>query len=379
MSSKRTDCPTRQRVSRRDALRAGGALLGFTAANFLVPDKLLAQDKLTNELVITTWGGSFADAVRTAVVEPFQKEFGVRVTMGVTGNQAEMLTKLRAATMGGTPDIDLFFNDLSFSYSAIKQGLVEPLRVENIPNLKTVLPIFNKLDRPVPWDPGPDIHGAPGQYVARGITYNTKQIKREINSVADLWNPEFTGKLGIFTVTQWMMLNAGFYTGQDMNGFKDLDAIWKALSDQRKIVGRYYSNLAEGQELFINGTISISPFNGGRTVALKRRGLDVRFVLPKEGWHLNADLLSISKGTPNRLAAEKFIDFFYRPEIATAASLAFGFAVGTRNVQPTQEIKDTIPDYDPTGEFKGATLADPVYWDTNVGRWNDKVKEIMSS
>ena len=379
MSSKRTDCPTRQRVSRRDALRAGGALLGFTAANFLVPDKLLAQDKLTNELVITTWGGSFADAVRTAVVEPFQKEFGVRVTMGVTGNQAEMLTKLRAATMGGTPDIDLFFNDLSFSYSAIKQGLVEPLRVENIPNLKTVLPIFNKLDRPVPWDPGPDIHGAPGQYVARGITYNTKQIKREINSVADLWNPEFTGKLGIFTVTQWMMLNAGFYTGQDMNGFKDLDAIWKALSDQRKIVGRYYSNLAEGQELFINGTISISPFNGGRTVALKRRGLDVRFVLPKEGWHLNADLLSISKGTPNRLASEKFIDFFYRPEIATAASLAFGFAVGTRNVQPTQEIKDTIPDYDPTGEFKGATLADPVYWDTNVGRWNDKVKEIMSS
>ena len=379
MSSKRTDCPTRQRVSRRDALRAGGALLGFTAANFLVPDKLLAQDKLTNELVITTWGGSFADAVRTAVVEPFQKEFGVRVTMGVTGNQAEMLTKLRAATMGGTPDIDLFFNDLSFSYSAIKQGLVEPLRVENIPNLKTVLPIFNKLDRPVPWDPGPDIHGAPGQYVARGITYNTKQIKREINSVADLWNPEFTGKLGIFTVTQWMMLNAGFYTGQDMNGFKDLDAIWKALSDQRKIVGRYYSNLAEGQELFINGTISISPFNSGRTVVLKRRGLDVRFVLPKEGWHLNADLLSISKGTPNRLAAEKFIDFFYRPEIATAASLAFGFAVGTRNVQPTQEIKDTIPDYDPTGEFKGATLADPVYWDTNVGRWNDKVKEIMSS
>jgi len=379
MSRKRADRRTRRRVSRRDALRAGGALLGFTAANFLLPGRLFAQDKMTNELIITTWGGSFADAVRATVVEPFQKEFGVRVTMGVTGNQAEMLTKLRAATMGGTPDIDLCFNDLSFSYSAIKQGLVEPLRVENIPNLKTVLPIFNKLERPVPWDPGPDIHGAPGQYVARGITYNTKLIKREINSVADLWNPEFTGKLGIFTVTQWMMLNAGFYTRQDMNNFKDIDAIWKALGDQRKIVGRYYSNLAEGQELFVNETISISPFNGGRTVALKRRGLDVRFVLPKEGWHLNADLLLISKGTTNRLAAEKFIDFFYRPEVATAASLGFGFAVGTRNVQPTQEIIDTIPDYDRTGEFKGATLADPVYWDTNVGRWNDKVKEIMAS
>jgi spermidine/putrescine transport system substrate-binding protein len=379
MAKERIDRPAARRVLRRDVLRAGGALAGFTAANFFVPRELLAQDKMTNELVITTWGGSFADAVRSTIVEPFQKEFGVRVTMGVTGNQAEMLTKLRAATMGGAPEIDLCFNDLSFSYSAIKQELVEPLRVENIPNLKTVLPIFNKLERPVSWDPGPGIHGAPGQYVARGITYNTKQIKRDITSVADLWSPEFKGKLGIFSITQWMMLNAGFYTGQDMNNFKDLDAIWKALREQRQVVGRYYSNLAEGQELFVNDTIWISNFNGGRTVALKRRGLDVRFVLPKEGWHLNADLLLISKGSRNRLTAEKFIDFFYRPEIATAASLAFGFAVGTRNVQPTDAIKDTIPDYDATGEFKGATLADPVYWDTNVGRWNDKVKEIISS
>jgi spermidine/putrescine-binding protein len=367
------------RITRRRLIKAGGALAGFTAANFFLPKELLAQDKLTNELVITTWGGSFADAVREKVVEPFQKQYGVKVTMGVTGNQAEMLTKLKAATMGGTPDIDLCFNDLSFSFSAIKQGLVEPLRVENIPNLKTVLPVFNKLERPVPWDPGEGIHGAPGQYVARGITYNTKEIKRDINSITELWNPEFKGKQGVFTVTQWMMLNAAFYTHQNMNDMKDLEAIWKALKDQRPLVGRYYSNLAEGQELFVNGTITISNFNGGRTVAVKRRGIDVRFVLPKEGFHLNADLLLVSKGTRNRLAAEKFIDFFYRPDIATAASLAFGFAVGTRNVEPTQEIKDTIPDYDPTGEFKGATFADPVYWDSNVGRWNDKVKEIMSS
>jgi spermidine/putrescine-binding protein len=368
-----------RRATRRGVLRGGAAIAGFTAFNFFVPKELAAQDKMTNELVVTAWGGSFADALRTAVIEPFQKETGVRVTLGVTGNQAEMLTKLRAATMGGVPEIDLCFNDLSFSYSAIKQGLVEPLRVENIPSLKTVLPIFNKLERPVTWDPGPGVNGAPGQYVARGITYNAKHIKREINSVTDLWNPEFKGKLGVFTVTQWMMLNAGFYKGQSMNNFTDLEVIWQALRDQKQVVGRYYGNLAEGQELFVNETITISPFNGGRTVALKRRGMDVRFVLPKEGYHLNADLILVSKGTRNRLTAEKFIEFFYRPDIATAASLGFGFAVGTRNVQPTQAIKDTIPDYDPTGEFKGATLADPVYWDTNVGRWNDKVKEITTS
>jgi spermidine/putrescine-binding protein len=88
MSKKPIDRPARRRVSRRDVLRTGGTLAGFAAANFLVPRALLAQDKMTNELVVTTWGGSFADAVRTTVVEPFQKETGVRITLGVTGNQA---------------------------------------------------------------------------------------------------------------------------------------------------------------------------------------------------------------------------------------------------------------------------------------------------
>src|SRR5690348_5338295 len=97
MWNRLTDRGLRRNPSRREVLRAGGALTGFSALNFLLPSVASAQDKMTNELVITTWGGSFADGVRATVIEPFQKEYGVRVTMGVTGNQAEMLTKLRAA------------------------------------------------------------------------------------------------------------------------------------------------------------------------------------------------------------------------------------------------------------------------------------------
>src|SRR5579862_8834137 len=104
MQNRPTDRRSGKDLSRRHLLRAGGALAGFGGANFLLPSLASAQDKMTKELIITTWGGSFADAVRATVIEPFQKEYGVRVTMGVTGNQAEMLTKLRAATMGGTPD-----------------------------------------------------------------------------------------------------------------------------------------------------------------------------------------------------------------------------------------------------------------------------------
>src|SRR5262245_37240162 len=125
-------------LSRRELLRRSGATLGFAAGfpglNSLVPRASFGQDKLTTEHNRHAWGGSFADAVKEASVVPFEKETGVKVTMGVTGNPAQMLALLKAGSLGGASTIDLMWQDLTFSYSAIKQELVEPLRLENIPS-----------------------------------------------------------------------------------------------------------------------------------------------------------------------------------------------------------------------------------------------------
>jgi spermidine/putrescine transport system substrate-binding protein len=374
---------SRAAVTRRGFLRrsfaATGAAAGFSALNFLMPRASYGQDAMTKELVISTWGGFFSDAVKEAIVEPFQKEYGVRVHIGVTGNQVETLAKLKAASLGGGDGgIDVMWNDLSFSYAAIQQGLVETLRIANIPNYNTVLPVFNKLQRPVPWDPGPDVHGAPGQLASRGVTYNTKFIKRDLTLLEELWNPEFKGRLGIVTNTQWMVANGAYRTGQDANKIPDLEKVWQSLREQRPLVGRYYSNNAEGQELFKNETMWISPFNGGRTVDLRRQGMNLGYYKPKEGWMLNADLLMIGKGSKNRFTAEKFLDFTYRPEIATKSSELQAFPIATRNVQATEIVK-SLPDFDPTGELAGAVLPDPPFWDANMSRFTEKVKEIITA
>ena len=122
-------------LSRRDFLKtsvySAGLATGFSAANLLIPRASAGQDKMTKELQVMTWGGSFGDGVRQTIVEPFEKEYGVKVAVGVLGANAEMLAKLRAATMGGAPsDIDVMWLNLTHSYAAIEQGLVEPLRLE---------------------------------------------------------------------------------------------------------------------------------------------------------------------------------------------------------------------------------------------------------
>src|SRR5258708_29867580 len=121
-------------LSRRKVLRLGAGA-SIAIASFAIAKASRGQDKMTKELVINTWSGFFADAVRQSLAEPFQKEFGVQVRIGVVGNAAELMTRIRAGAMGGGGDvIDLFWNEYPTAYTAIRQGWVEPLRVDNIPN-----------------------------------------------------------------------------------------------------------------------------------------------------------------------------------------------------------------------------------------------------
>src|SRR4029453_5634437 len=105
---------------------------------------------------------------------------------------------------------------------------------------------------------------------------------------------------GSYKNVQWVMGNACFMIGQDINKIQDLGKIWASLRDQHKLVARYFDNWAEGMELMQNESTSISPVVSGRAVQLQRKGVPVRFLLPPDGWILNADVLLIGKGSKNR-------------------------------------------------------------------------------
>lgn len=372
--SKRTEL----KVSRRRLMKGAGAIAGFSALNFLVPRASWGQDALTGELFVSFWSGFSGDVMREEVAEPFERETGVRVHVGSTSNAAELMTRIRIGAMqGGDEVIDVFLNEYPTAYTAAKEGWVEPLRLENIPSFAQVLRPLNKMYSPVPWEPNDEVHGAPAQMVSRGIAYNEERIDRDLDSLDELWNPEIGERIAIFNNTSWMVGNGAFKTGQDPNAIGDLNALWNALSEQRGVVGRYFNNLVEGQEVLRNDSAWIAPLNAGRMLDLRRQGVPLRYYKPREGWMLNADVLQIGKGSRNRFAAEKFIEFFYRPDIVTRVSERNFFPVASANVQPTEQIL-ALPDYDPTGELKGVRFYDPPYWDANTSQWAEKVREIIA-
>ena len=55
---------TRRDFIKKSVVATGSFAVGFSAVNFLIPKASLGDEKLSKELFIATWGGSFAEAVR---------------------------------------------------------------------------------------------------------------------------------------------------------------------------------------------------------------------------------------------------------------------------------------------------------------------------
>src|SRR5215470_7642700 len=91
MSVKSASKCARSGVSRRQFVKAAGAM---TATALFAPR--IARAAMSGEIVVETFGGSYADAVRDYFVKPFEAKYGVKVRLGSFGNNEEQLAKLHA-------------------------------------------------------------------------------------------------------------------------------------------------------------------------------------------------------------------------------------------------------------------------------------------
>jgi putative spermidine/putrescine transport system substrate-binding protein len=72
------------------------------------------------ELVVGSFGGSFADNVKTCHVAPFEKATGAKVSLKL-GNSSQFAAALRADA--GKPGMDIVYIDNSLAAQAYNEGL----------------------------------------------------------------------------------------------------------------------------------------------------------------------------------------------------------------------------------------------------------------
>ena len=188
--------------NRRQLLGSLGSALTLSAMQ-LFPGISQAQAR---KLVFATFTGSWEEAHRDVLVPAFKK----------TGNDVlldpmlsvDQIAKVTAAR--NNPPIDVMLHDPGPALTAIGQDLVESFPAAQSKHYKDLIPEAQ------------DAMGPAMFFQVVGITYNPEKIKTPPTSWADLWKPEYKGRVGITNMnstlgTGFMVELARMYGGSESN------------------------------------------------------------------------------------------------------------------------------------------------------------------
>jgi spermidine/putrescine transport system substrate-binding protein len=342
------------RLSRRQVLRRLGAagLTVSSAGTFLAAcggvkgtDKGTpkpktakhAKTKIT-ELDFSNWQ-TYIDK-KHVLLKNFEKKYGGHVKyVEDINDMPEFFAKVRQQLQQGRSlDRDLVVLTDWMAARWIRAGYVEAKDKANIPNEKNLQP---GLAHPK-FDPGRN-YTLPWQSGMTAIGYNRKKTGRDLNSVADLFDPKFKGKVSFLTDPRDSAGLVAIGDGKNMNDvtlddmLAAVDKIDKAnKSGQiRKFTGNDYTGDLTKGDLWVSVAYS------GDLPQLAADNPELKFVIPEEGAILWTDNMMMPQKPPHPYAAETMMNYVYDPKVAAP------LAAYIQYVTPVVGVKEELAKTDP--------------------------------
>ena len=276
-------------------------------------------------LNVYNWG----DYIDTDVLDQFEDEFGIRVVYDTFATNEDLYVKLK---QGGS-SYDVIFPSDYMIERMIREDLLVKLDKNNIPNLNKIGESFLNLD----YDLNND-YSVPYMWGTVGIIYNKSMVSEPLDSWADLWDDQYKGQIVMLNSQRDTLAVALMKLGYSLNS-RDLNELEEAkqeLINQKPLVLAYMGD--EVKDAIIGGEAAIGVVWSGDAVAMIRENPDLEYVIPTEGTNLWFDAMVIPKSAENKEAAEKFIDFMSRPDIAAKNAEYIGYS------SPVPEAVDLLPE-----------------------------------
>ncbi len=315
---------------------------------------------LDKELNVFNW----SEYLPESVLQKFEQKYGVKVNYSTFSSNEEMLAKVSAG--GGIYDLvvasDYFIQPMA------KQGLIQELDLNNIPNFKNVASEYaNKAH-----DPG-NKYSVPYMGNTVSLAYNPDSIKKEITSYEDLWNSDMKGQIVMVDDQRFilgMVLKTLGYSANDSDPAHLEEAKQKMLKLMPNIKA---FDSDSPKTLMINGEVNIAFVWGAEIALAQREKPQIKTVLPKEGLMITFDNFAIPAGAKHKKTAEAFINFLLEPEISAEISKEFPYINPNKEAHKLidKEIMGNIAIYPPAEEMKrveslldigdGVTLFDRVW------------------
>jgi len=206
----------------------------------------------------------------------------------------KLMAKIAAERQSGKMAVDvLWHSEVPDFYKLKQEGILE----------KYVSPEAKNVKSPVT---DPDSYFTPARLATLGIVYNTKKVTNPPKEWKDLLDPRFKGGFAIANpaisgtafVSVAMLVNA--------MGWEYIEALARNGTIVGQGSGQVVDDTASGDLMAALGVDFI-------TIGKIKKGAYLALIFPKE-FPVMPSPIAIIKGTPNRKAAEKFVDFLLSKE-----------------------------------------------------------------
>lgn len=241
----------------------------------------------------------------------FTKLTGIKVNYTNYATNEELYAKLK----GGGASYDIIIPSDYMINKMIKEGMVQKLDFDNIPNFKYIMPNFRNLE----YDPENE-YSVPYTWGTVGIIYDETMVDIPQDEIDWdlLWSEDYADNVLMFDNPRDAFAIAEIKNGFSLNTEdpEELKAAAEDLTAQKKIVQAYVMD-----EIFDKmgaGDALIAPYYAGDALTIMEENDSLNFVVPKSGTNLFVDAMCIPASSKQKEAAEMYINFMCEPDIAYA-------------------------------------------------------------
>lgn len=287
---------TKSRISRRSALKLGGAAL--VTAPFV---KRAQADG--GKVVVGSWGGPYTDAQAEAYFVPFEAATGIKVEIVTAGNFTAAGMKAAVETSSYEWDwTTLGSNDFA---TASKNGWLEPIDY-------TLIDASNKTPDTQFFDFGVGAEATSDIMAYRSDVFPDGSGPQ---SWADFWDLDaFPGPRSMWK-SPWPILEAALLADgvpADQLYPLDLDRAFAKADEIRDAITVWWESGSQSQEVLVSKNVVISQLWNGRAGISKRDGAPIEIVW-NQGF-FDPAFFCIPKGSPNAENAMRLTDWSASPE-----------------------------------------------------------------
>ena len=282
----------------------------------------------STELNLYAW----SDYVPQQMLDDFTAKYGIKVNYDTYSSNEEMLAKIQAGASG----YDLVIPSDYTVEIMVKQGMLDPLDKGQIPNFANVDPRFTNRD----YDPG-NKYSVPYQWGTSALAYDKSKVPFEPKKWADLWDPQFKGKLVMLDDEREVTAVALEVLGFDRNSTDpaQLEQAKQKLIELKPNIVLFNSD--DPETALITGEAAAGLVFNGNAALARAENENIEYICPTEGCTLWFDNLAMPKGAPHPDAAMAFINFVLDPKESVLITAEFPYS--NPNAAALEYLKTSDP------------------------------------